>query len=259
MRKDSAICLKRAVIGLVLAAASTLSHNAAAGEVTIPHTFTAGQKAVASEVNANFAALEAGVDDNARTIAELKAQIQALQAVSPAVGGLSVIVGGERVGAFVTDGPADPNFGISSTDGGGLLAVSDTGYFFEISLGENDDGSPSIVPEGALAPAAVYYTQPNCAGTKYLAFPYGDWRFMWRQGFVVAAADPNDTVKAYRAKGTPAELSMFSYQLRTSSSGATCTGLAVAEVLKSLPLVPNDPSVTDLQDTYAGPVQLLPR
>jgi hypothetical protein len=259
MRKDSATCLEYAAIGLVMVTASTLSHNAAAGEVTIPHTFTAGQKAVASDVNANFSALEAGVDDNARTIAELRAQVQALQSVSPAVGGLSVIVGGERVGAFVTDGPADPNFGISSLDGGGLLAVSNKGFFFEISLGENDDGSPSIVPEGALAPAAIYYTQPNCAGTKYLAFPYGDWQFMWRQGFVVAAADPNDTVKAYRAKGAPAELSMFSYLSRTSASGVTCTGLAVAQVLKSLPLVPNDPSVTDLQDTYSGLVQLLPR
>jgi hypothetical protein len=242
-----------------MVAASAVSHSGATAEVTLPHAFTAGQKALASEVNANFSALEAGVDDNARVIAELQAQIQALQAASGGAGGLSVIIAGEKVGAFVTDGPADPNFSINSMDGGGLLVVSDKGYFFEVSLGENDDGSPSIVPEGALAPATTYYTQPNCAGAKYLAIPFGDRRFMWRQGFVVAAADPNDTVKAYRAKGTPTELSMFSYQSRTSASGATCTDLAVSEVLKSLPLVPNDPSVTGLQDEYAGIVQLLPR
>jgi hypothetical protein len=170
-----------------------------------------------------------------------------------------VIIAGEKVGAFVTDGPADPNFSLHSMDSGGLLAVSDKGYFFEVSLGENDDGSPSIVPEGALAPATTYYTQADCAGTKYLAIPYGDWRFMWRQGFVVAATDPTDTVKAYRAKGIPAELSMFSYHSRTSSSAGTCTNLSVAGVVKSLPLLPNDPSVTGLQDEYAGVVQLLPR
>jgi len=259
MRMDPAISSKRTVIGLVIVAASAVSHSGSTAEVTLPHTFTAGQKALASEVNANFSALEAGVDGNARVIAELQAQVQALQAASGGSGGLSVVVAGERVGAFVTDGPADPNFSLHSMDGGGLLAVSDTGYFFEVSLGENDDGSPAIVPEGALAPATTYYTQANCAGTGYFAIPFGGWRFMWRQGFVVAATDPNDTVKAYRAKGTPAEVSMFSYQSRTSSSAATCTNLPLAEVMKSLPLVPNDPSLTDLQDEYAGNVQLLPR
>ena len=259
MRKDSVISSKQTVIGLVMVAASAVSHSGATAKVTLPHAFTAGQKALASEVNANFSALEAGVDDNARVIAELKAQIQALQAAFGGAGGLSVIIAGEKVGTFVTDGPADPNFSINSLDGGGLLVVSDKGYFFEVSLGENDDGSPSIVPEGALAPATTYYTQPNCAGTKYLAIAFNDWRFMWRQGFVVAATDPNESVKAYRAKGTPAELSMFSYQSRTSSSGVTCTDLPVAEVFKSLPLVPNDPSVTALQDEYVGIVQLLSR
>lgn len=259
MRKDSAISSKQTVIGLAMVAASVVSHSGATAEVTLPHAFTAGQKALASEVNANFSALEAGVDDNARVIAELQAQIRALEAASGGAGGLSVIIAGEKVGAFVTDGPADPNFSINSMDGGGLLVVSDKGYFFEVSLGENDDGSPSIVPEGALAPATTYYTQPNCAGAKYLAIPFGDRRFMWRQGFVVAATDPNESVKAYRAKGTPAELSMFSYQSRTSSSGVTCTDLPVAEVLKSLALVPNDPSLTALQDEYTGIVQLLPR
>ena len=259
MRKDSANFLRRIVLGLVILVASGGSQSGAAAEVTLPHTFTAGQKALAGEVNANFAALEAGIDDNARVIAELQAQLQALQAGSGGAGGLSVIIAGEKVGAFVTDGPADPNFSLHSMDSGGLLAVSDKGYFFEVSLGENDDGSPSIVPEGALAPATTYYTQADCAGTKYLAIPFGGWRFMWRQGFVVAATDPTDTVKAYRAKGIPAELSMFSYRSRTSSSAVACTNLAVAEVVKSLPLVPNDASVTGLQDEYAGVVQLLPR
>jgi hypothetical protein len=35
-----------------------------AGQVTVPNTFTSGTKARAAEVNANFTALEQGVNDN---------------------------------------------------------------------------------------------------------------------------------------------------------------------------------------------------
>lgn len=48
-----------------------------ADEVTIPFSFTANTPAVASQVNANFAAVEASVDDNAVDIAALVATISA--------------------------------------------------------------------------------------------------------------------------------------------------------------------------------------
>lgn len=44
----------------------------AAAEVDIPFTFSAGQPAVAAEVNANFAAVDAAVDDNAARILALE-------------------------------------------------------------------------------------------------------------------------------------------------------------------------------------------
>lgn len=224
-----------------------------AAEVTLPHVFSAGTPASAAQVNANFAAVEAGVDDNARAIAELRLQVQVLQ--SAGGGGLSVVVGGTRLGTFVTGGPDDPNFGFYNS----LLAVSDQGYFFSVSLGETDDGSAPTVPEGALAAADFYFTQPNCAGTRYLAFNYGDFRFMWRQGFVVASPNPSDPVKAYRAKGSPVELSMFSVQSRTSASAASCTNLGMAEVKRALAVQANDPAVTGVPSDPAGGVQLLRR
>lgn len=57
-------------LGIVLTATT-----AAADDLTIPNAFTAGTPARAAEVNANFAAVEASVDDNATTIAGLMAQV----------------------------------------------------------------------------------------------------------------------------------------------------------------------------------------
>jgi len=222
-------------------------------DVAIPHTFLPGARASAAQVNANFSAVEAGIDDNARAIADLQAQIQALQAV--AIGGLVVKIAGTKVGYFVTGGPDDSAFGSYNE----LLAITDEGYFFGVSLGEAESGDPIVSPEGALSPRDTYFTQPNCVGTRYLAFEYGDWTFMWKQGFVVGATRPSDAVKAYRVKGAPVSLSMFSVQSRTSTAEVSCTNLPAAKVMKSLPLVANDPSVTGLQNEYAGTIQVLPR
>jgi hypothetical protein len=57
MKTIAKICM--VAVGLVL-----FSLAAFAGDVTIPNTFTAGTTAKAAEVNANFAAVEAAVDDN---------------------------------------------------------------------------------------------------------------------------------------------------------------------------------------------------
>ena len=50
-----------------------------AAECTIPNSFTAGTKAVAAQVNANFNAVKTAVDDNDSRIAALEAAMAALQ------------------------------------------------------------------------------------------------------------------------------------------------------------------------------------
>ena len=47
--------------------------SAQASELDVPHTFVAGQPALAAEVNANFSAVETAVNDNDTRITALEA------------------------------------------------------------------------------------------------------------------------------------------------------------------------------------------
>ncbi len=68
------------------------SAPAAAGTLTIPHTFAAGTKAVAAEVNANFTATKTAVDDNDSRIAALAARVSTLEGELTALQGQLVTV-----------------------------------------------------------------------------------------------------------------------------------------------------------------------
>ncbi|MEZ5465773.1 MAG: hypothetical protein R3F22_11255 [Lysobacteraceae bacterium] len=63
--------------GFVLSALAALPVTA--GDLTLPHSFSAGTPAVAAEVNANFDAVETAVDDNDARIAALEALVVSLQ------------------------------------------------------------------------------------------------------------------------------------------------------------------------------------
>jgi len=90
--------------------ASSASALALAGEVDVPNQFAAGTAAVAAEVNENFAALEAAVDDNAQAI-ETNAQAidsnaQDITALQDGLGtaGISVRLDGVLIGRFLGHG-----------------------------------------------------------------------------------------------------------------------------------------------------------
>jgi len=68
------------------------SAPAAAGTLTIPHTFSANTKAVAAEVNANFTAAKTAVDDNDSRIAALAARVSTLEGELTALQGQLVTV-----------------------------------------------------------------------------------------------------------------------------------------------------------------------
>lgn len=60
--KNNTIRMSLVVSGLILSA------SVLAGTVTIPNTFSSGDAAVAQEVNDNFSAVKAAVDDNDSSI-----------------------------------------------------------------------------------------------------------------------------------------------------------------------------------------------
>jgi hypothetical protein len=55
--------------------AMTLSVPVWASDVRLPNTFEAGERARASEVNANFNAVKSAVDDNDERITELESRV----------------------------------------------------------------------------------------------------------------------------------------------------------------------------------------
>lgn len=65
--------MQRGISFYFLALGVLLIRSASAGDLTVPNTFTAGTPAVASEVNANFDAVETEVDDNDARISDLEA------------------------------------------------------------------------------------------------------------------------------------------------------------------------------------------
>ena len=82
-----------------------------ADEVDIPNQFTAGSAAVAAEVNANFAAVEVAVDDNAQRVVALETGL--------GTAGLAVKVDGVVVGRYMTFGTAGIEVDLPGAAGGG--------------------------------------------------------------------------------------------------------------------------------------------
>ncbi len=70
-----AVCLAIALLALL----SAFTTATQAGDLNVPHSFTAGTPALAAKVNANFSAVETAVDDNDARIAALEALVVTLQ------------------------------------------------------------------------------------------------------------------------------------------------------------------------------------
>ena len=103
-----------------------------AGEVTIPHEFVSGEKAVAAEVNENFDAVEAAVDDNA---ADITANAGSIVDIDGQLNGNNVFIG------------ANAGYNNESTDNvvlGNDALFQNTSGMENVVLGANAGGNNTI-------------------------------------------------------------------------------------------------------------------
>lgn len=195
----------------------TFASPGLADEVDIPNSFTAGTRAVAADVNANFDAVEVAVDDNAQRIVLLESALSQ--------SGVAVRVDGAYVGRFLEAKPGSIEVDVAAAAGGGtanvapsgglgtarlLHLVSPTGYTFLIA--SSDTGS-NRVDEGELDFRFLAFDGANCSGNMWYPiegdsgllstftpnvgdrYPMKPW--IARQGFVFSSPDPADPNVAY--------------------------------------------------------------
>lgn len=155
----------------VLALASMLMATAvSAGEVTIPHSFSANTPAVAAEVNANFGAVDVAVDDNAVDIAAMQSALATLQTT---VGNLQTTVNTQQatidaqattIDALQSDLTALQSNSVLALDGILSLGADANGYataqFTDVNV-HIVNGMGSTSTTNGLGNLTIGYNEPD--------------------------------------------------------------------------------------------------
>ncbi|MCF6317877.1 MAG: hypothetical protein L3J83_01140 [Proteobacteria bacterium] len=143
-----------------------VSIGANAANLTIPNTFVANTPAVASEVNGNFGAVEAAVDDNDARIVSLEATIASLQARLSAVENNTVLeldglLGYSELNGYPTAEFSAVNVQVNS---GLNFTFSSRNGLGNIIIGYNEpfDGAPEFCSN------PIYTDSVNCIGNGFL-------------------------------------------------------------------------------------------
>ena len=140
--------------------------NGLADDLTVPNTFSAGTPARAAEVNENFTAVEASVDDNAAAIITNETDIRSNESSIVAVasgGGIMVYSQGTLIGRFLSLVESQPNSQL-------IWVISNTGYIFSLAT--------EPFSNTYLGVASIYFSEPNCVGNAYVVeHPRGRWAF----------------------------------------------------------------------------------
>ena len=211
-----------------------LAKSASADDLTVPNTFQAGTPARASEVNENFTAVEASVDDNAANISANATNIQTNTdaiAASSLGGGITVFAQGVSIGRLVS--------GVQNTDQ--MTIVSDAGFVYIMSTrSANTYLGPSVV---------VYFSELDCTGAAYVRDRAGIGAWSMDVGNVVRS-DGGTPVSAYYTPRGSAQVLGTPYA--SFAQNNSCTNGSGTHSLFAV--FPNDEAITGVSSVApSGP------
>jgi hypothetical protein len=228
------------------------AQTVAADDLTIPNAFTAGTPARAAEVNDNFTAVEASVDDNAADIATNSTDnatnttdiatntaditINAGDIATNAVGvqsnaaaittnDLAIQDNSDAIAAVAVTGPVmikvdGQNIGTFLQSNGDLFVegdfwgLSDTGYLFNVTPFSINS---RVIRD--LRADRIGFTGPNCTGRSFVPTSGLERRALFFSGFVFASENLNDPNPAYYSPTNSPTLVDVLQESRTSSTG----------------------------------------
>ncbi len=232
--------MKNTIFRLSVCIFALSASEAALGQTQVPNTFQSGQPARAAEVNANFSAVETGINDNdnrimnnetditnnSATISSNTATIAAANAAIQSQLGPVVLDGnGNEIGLLVSIGENHLNFEV----------ITQQGYLFSVSP---RDGRTMVGP--------LYFASSDCTGTGYT-----DASFF--NGYVVSLWDLTGVLSLYYVDKNSVPLTNFSVASVSTPGG--CIVQAGPSVV--YPVLLNDPTVTGIStDTYQLPIKI---
>lgn len=207
-------------------------------QTQVPNTFQAGQPARAAEVNDNFTAVEASVDDNAADIANNAVTIQSNTtsiAALTAGSGILAYSQGVPIGRVLSPGDGSQTH---------IWLLSDAGFAFSVEASPNANSYLG----GAKT---IYYSGVNCTGQSFID-QNSDWQNIVGRVFKTDGANPPFTFYTLRG-GSPVTQNQVvaSFTANDLCTNRIETKPGVFEVF------PNDEAVTGVPNAApTGPLML---
>ena len=244
--------VKAMATGLGLISTLLISGMATAQEFSVPHSFVAGERAQAAQVNQNFTAAAGAINESAAALSEALQQISALEQAVAALqaslqtsgfGGVPVYSQGQFIGNLV-----------DSSDEAMLL--SPTGYLFHATMIDYDPSyfASFDLEEWLRSQRTVYFTDASCMGEAYLQPDLDNPPFSWNaeHGVVFRISRPAGMPSVYYV---PRSANGVSQSYNSVLDGSSCRLEAGERVLWQA--LPNDETVTGVPDApYAKPFSL---
>lgn len=225
---------------LILLVVSLVGTQVWAGNVSIPNTFTDGTTASAGEVNENFNAVKAGVNDNDsrinRNVSDITTNANAIAAAVPqaVLKDANEVYVGRVIGMAHVSAP---------------YVLTDLNYRTVFILGQG-------MIEGRATPIRIFYESSDCTGTAYAGgialgavfIPPVISQIAYDEGFIL-----------YTPHGTPAVTFDVNSELDTNfpaNDSITCNSYESPVSMTRYPTYLNDPNITGIQN-IAYPARML--